>query len=551
MSTPSHALRLGGRSHPRPDVVTGPVLRLAARQFADGRRLTLSFGLLFAVVAYIQPVAYIHSYPTVADRLTFARSFGSDTAIRLFYGAPHDLLSVGGYTAWRAGAVLALLGGAWAAVAMTRALRGEEDAGRAESLLALPVARGQMFAAALVSIAAQTGVLAVLALGGLLAAGLAVLPSAFLVVAALSTVPVFAGVAAIAAQLTSTRRSASRMASGVLFGAFAVRVIADTVTGAGALRWATPLGWVEQMRAFAHPAPVVILVPLAAAGALLAGAARVARVRDIGNGVLAGSDARDARRAGLGSMAGFAARSELTVTAVWLIGVAAFGAIIGVISASVSAAGIPAGLRHELARMGAGAVATPVGYLGFAFVSFVVAVSVFACSQIATARAEELAGRTATMLALPVGRARWLGTRLLLAAAAAAVISLTAAIATWAGAHAAGVSVSLWQMVLAAANGVAAAVLFLGLGAVAYALRPRSASAIAYGLLIATFLWQLFGALLGAPAWLVDVSPFVHLGLAPGRAFRLGSAAVIALIGAAGAALACGLFARRDLALGD
>jgi ABC-2 type transport system permease protein len=216
MSTPSHALRLGGRWHPRPDVVTGPVLRLAARQFADGRRLTLSFGLLFAVVAYIQPVAYGHSYPTVADRLTFARSFGSDTAIRLFYGVPHDLLSVGGYTACRAGAVLALLGGAWAAVATTRALRGEEDAGRAESLLALPVARGQVFAAALVSIAAQTGVLAVLALGGLLAAGLGVLPSAFLVVAALSTVPVFAGVAAIAAQLASTRRSASRMASGDL-----------------------------------------------------------------------------------------------------------------------------------------------------------------------------------------------------------------------------------------------------------------------------------------------------------------------------------------------
>ena len=80
---------------------------------------------------------------------------------------------------------------------------------------------------------------------------------------------------------------------------------------------------------------------------------------------------------------------------------------------------------------------------------------------------------------------------------------------------------------------------------------PRSASAIAYGLLIAAFLWQLFGALLGAPTWLVDVSPFVHLGLAPARAFRPGSAAVIALIGVAGAALACGLFARRDLASGD
>jgi hypothetical protein len=34
------------------------------------------------------------------------------------------------------------------------------------------------------------------------------------------------------------------------------------------------------------------------------------------------------------------------------------------------------------------------------------------CSQIATARSEELAGRVGTMLDLPVGRARWLATRL-------------------------------------------------------------------------------------------------------------------------------------------
>jgi len=48
---------------------------------------------------------------------------------------------------------------------------------------------------------------------------------------------------------------------------------------------------------------------------------------------------------------------------------------------------------------------------------------------------------------------------------------------------------------------------------------------------------------LGAPTWLVDISPFAHLGLAPARTFRPGSVVVIALIGAAGVALACRLFA--------
>ena len=76
--------------------------------------------------------------------------------------------------------------------------------------------------------------------------------------------------------------------------------------------------------------------------------------------------------------------------------------------------------------MGAGPVATPVGYLGFAFLSFVVAVSVFACSQIATARSEELEGRVATMLALPIGRARLAATWRLADLADGAALSIAA-----------------------------------------------------------------------------------------------------------------------------
>jgi hypothetical protein len=34
-------------------------------------------------------------------------------------------------------------------------------------------------------------------------------------------------------------------------------------------------------------------------------------------------------------------------------------------------------------------------------------------------------------------------------------------------------------------------------------------------------LWPLLGPALGAPRWLIDLSPFAHLGLAPAHAFRL------------------------------
>ena len=51
-------------------------------------------------------------------------------------------------------------------------------------------------------------------------------------------------------------------------------------------------------------------------------------------------------------------------------------------------------------------------------------------------------------------------------------------------------------MLGAAANCWAMGCLFLGLATAGYVLAPRSAVAIAYGLVMLTFLWQLFGAVL-------------------------------------------------------
>jgi ABC-2 type transport system permease protein len=64
---------------------------------------------------------------------------------------------------------------------------------------------------------------------------------------------------------------------------------------------------------------------------------------------------------------------------------------------------------------------------------------------------------------------------------------------------------------------------------------------------IVSYLWQLLGALLGAPRWLVDASPFQHVGLVPAQPARVGAAFVMVGIGAAAAILALARFRRRDL----
>ena len=88
------------------------------------------------------------------------------------------------------------------------------------------------------------------------------------------------------------------------------------------------------------------------------------------------------------------------------------------------------------------------------------------------------------------------------------------------GAESGGVSISLPRMLEAGANCLPVALLFLGIAALAYAIVPRASAGIAYGLVTVAFLWDLVGSLLGVPRWLVELTPFAHVGLVPAQPFR-------------------------------
>ena len=205
------------------------------------------------------------------------------------------------------------------------------------------------------------------------------------------------------------------------------------------------------------------------------------------------------------------------------------------------------GLQKQIAKLGVGSITTPAGYLGSLFVFVVLAVSFFVCAQIGAARQEEADQHLETLLAQPVGRLGWLTGRLVLAGGAAATLSLVAGLATWAGAASAGVHVSLPRMLEAGANALPAAMLFLGIATLAYAVLPRASTAIAYGVVTLAFLWQLVGSVVTAPHWLLAATPFAHVALVPVQPFRPGAAAIMLAIGAAAAIAANLAFRRRDL----
>jgi ABC-2 type transport system permease protein len=167
--------------------------------------------------------------------------------------------------------------------------------------------------------------------------------------------------------------------------------------------------------------------------------------------------------------------------------------------------------------------------------------------QVGSIRSEEADQRVETLLAQPVSRRGWLGGRLLVGAGGAAAVALAAGVLAWAGAAAQGADVALPTMIGAGANCLPVAFLFLGLGALAYALVPRFGAGIGYGLVAVAFVWELLGSLLETPDWLLVLSPFHDVGLVPGEPFEAGAAAIMLAIAACAGIAAVLVFERRDL----
>ncbi len=529
-------------------ITTSAWVLLTRRAFLDARIRTIVFVYVFALYAYIQPRGYRSAYPTASQRQAFADSFETNRGLRLLFGLPHHLASVSGYTAWRVGGVLAIAAAGYGLVAAVRATRAEEDSGRLETVLAGPVSKRTVGTAALAAIGIGIALLWVAEFAGLVLGGLPAGGAAYLALATVSVIPVCAGIGVLAAQLAPDHRTASLLGGVLIAVLFLLRVLADSLNGLGWLRWVTPLGWAEQLRPFAGAQPVVLLAPALATLLLLALAARLAATRDIGTGVLSSHDTADARTRLLHSTTAQAVREQQGVLIAWAMSVGVFLFILGTVAKSISPADISKSLDKDLAKLGSGAITSPTGYLAFIFIFVAVAVCAFVCGQVGAAGQEEAEGRLETLLALPVGRRRWLAGRLGLAAVAATALALTAGLLAWAGASTGSAHVSLPHLLEAGANTLPVTILFLGIATLAYATVPRIGQVISYGLLAVAFLWQIVGSLLAAPQWLLDVTPFAHVAAVPTEPFRAVAAIVMVVIGAALMLAALVWFDERDLA---
>lgn len=520
---------------------TGTMTRLALR--LDRVRLPL-WVLVIGAMPAATAANYQKLYPTEAS-LDVVRGV-VDTPALVALGGPLFEVSIGALTAWKIGVTAYILAALMSIFTVVRHTRAEEETGRLELLGATTVGRAAPLTAALLTAAANAGV-AVVSAAGLVAVGLPVAGSIALGASAGLFGAALGGVAAVAAQLTGSARTANGMAAAVLGAAFLLRAVGDT--GPGWLSLLSPMGWAMRMRPYAGERWWIAGVFVALVAILVAVAYLLVGRHDLGAGMIAERAAAPAAGPWLSGPLGLAWRLHRGALLGWVVGMAVAGATMGGAVHGISDATDLSPQMHDmLSRMG-GSKAVVDQFLAAVMGIAGLTAAAYTVQATTRLRAEEGAGRLEPLLATRVGRIRWalshlvfawLGTALLLA-----VFGAAAGLVYGAQVH--DVGGQLTRLIAAALVQLPAAWVLAGLGVALFGISSRLA-AIAWGGLITSVMITEVGAIVGLNHWVLDVSPPAHVPKLPGSVvtgtpllWLIGIAALLAVGGLAA-------FRRRDLA---
>jgi len=514
---------------------TGTLLRFALRR--DRVLIPVWVGVN-ALMVLSMPGTIKGLYGTAAERADLMRQMETNSSLRALVGPVFDD-GLGALTAWRVGLYAGALAAVMSLLIVVRHTRDEEESGRQEVVASGMVGRRAPLTAALLAAAVANAVLALLIAVGLAGQGAVGASALGLGVAGVGML--FATMAAIVAQLTESARLARGLTAAVLGGAFVLRAAGDSATddGSSVLTWVSPLGWLENLRAFADErwwVPLLIAGATVAQGAVAYG---LAGRRDLGMSFLPTRPGPAAGR--LRTAGALAWRLQRGGVLGWSIGFFAAGVVYGgMTEGAADLVGDNEQAREIIERMGGQAgltdafVSAMVGMLGLIAALYVVA-------SVLRLGGEETSGRAEPVLAGAVGRLRWAAGHLVIAFGGAALIMLLAGLGL-----AAGYGQDFGAILGACLVQLPAVWVIGGAAVLLHGLLPRAAVA-AWAVAGAVLLLGWVGPALDVPQTVLDVSPFGHLPKLPGGEMNWSPVLVLVLI--AGALVGAGLVGlrRRDL----
>jgi ABC-2 type transport system permease protein len=356
---------------------------------------------------------------------------------------------------------------------------------------------------------------------------------------------VFVGITTVAAQVTSTGRGTLGASSIVLLVAFVLRAVGD-ISG-NALRWLSPIGWAQSVRAFAGEQWWTLALCVVVAVVLFVVAGWLFNRRDLGSGLLAVRPGRAHAGRTLSTPLGLAVRLQRGVLVGWVVGLFVTGIVDGSIADEIEEMIEDNPVYADIfTQLGGGSITD--AFLSTALVMLALIASGYPISAALRMRTEENAGRADSVLAAPVSRWRWMASHLVVTVGGAILIVAAGGLGTGVG-----VAVVLddpdqvLRLTGASLVTVPPVLVLTGITVALYGLVPKAALG-AWAALAVVAVVGFLGEVLRLPAWTRDLSPFEHVPAVPAVDVRWLPLVVLVAVAAALVAAGAWGFRRRDVA---
>jgi ABC-2 type transport system permease protein len=525
---------------------TATLVRLALRR---DRILLPVWIVVFVTMAAGSAQASMDLYPDVASRVSAGNTTNASPALVSLYGRIFDPTSLGEVSLFKLTSFGALIVGLLAAMIVIRHTRTEEEAGRLELLSAGVLGRYAAVTAALIVSGGMVIVLGLLTALSLIGVGLSASGSLAFGLVWITAGLAFAGVGAVTAQLTEGARAANGLTAVVLGVSYVLRALGDSASADGPrwLSWLSPIGWSQQIRAYAGDRVWVALLPLALMVILVAAAYRLLSRRDIGAGLIRPRPGPAQAAPSLRSPLALAWRLHRGSLYAWGSGFLLLGFIVGNIASNVDGFVTSDSLKEMVQKLGGvngitdAFLSTEMGMLGLV-------ASAFGIQAALRLRTEETELRAEPLLATGVTRGQWLASHVLMALFGTGVLVLVGGLGAGisSGASLGNMGRQLPRMLAASAVQLPAIWLVTALVVILFGLAPKLVTA-AWALFAAFLLLGQFGPIFDLPQGLMNISPYAHTPRLPGGDFSTTPVLVLTAIAAALLLTGFYTFRRRDI----
>jgi ABC-2 type transport system permease protein len=322
---------------------------------------------------------------------------------------------------------------------------------------------------------------------------------------------VFAGLAALLAQVTLHSRGVYTWGLLVLAAGYVLRGVGD-VTNTW-VTWLSPLGWAEKAAPFGDMRWWTLLIPLAVGGLLAWLAILVAGRRDLGSALVRGGAGPARASTWLRSPLGLATAIHRPAFLGWLAGTVLLAGLMGALAQQF----IDAILGNPAMAAALGVSSGQPTDAMVALTQLYIAIIATACvvQAVASLRGEETAGRLEVRLSGTLSRHWWLVAHVLVIVVGLLVIVVVSSVVLAVGtAWSTGTAVDLGRILAAGAAYLPAELLVGGLALALFGLWPTALPASWAVVAIVAFV-AFLGPGLRLPTWVLDLSPTTHIGNPP------------------------------------